>query len=1368
MHPNTKVMNESDTNADTCCLGRNFIPLSYTNRSADVYPYHGDYKPLENIPIVSAATAYDHPNGQTYILVVNEALYYGEKMDHSLLNPNQIRFNGLDYFDNPLRDDELCIQIDDDLYLPLNYRGTKCSFESRAPTRDELNNCTHLHLTSNREWNPDEVDLRALYRVSQVAKRECRQVYQVRTDTVYESPSPYDYSTRDTFKYLDPASDEAILSEISSSLVQMKEMSISSVQLKTHDNEVLHANRTFINKERHVKLSPESLAENWFIGTKRAEATIKVTTQRGIRSALMPISRRYRADRFYDVKRLRCKIATDTMFSPTKSIHQNTCAQIYSHKAGFSACYPQSNTKGETLGDSLNNFVHDFGAPDHLTFDGYSSQVGRETKFYKRLKHYGIDHHVSAPRRPNENPAEGCIRELKRRFYRVRYAKRVPKRLWDYLLLWISETGNLSVSSSKYANGRTSTEIITGETPDISEYVDFSFYDWVIYRSNAGLDEPELGRWCGVSHKVGQLMSYWILPISGIPISCVTVQRLTGSEINTDDMKRRMNKFDDTIYAKFEVKDQDLPIPNDMPNWNRLSLDEDDPEFGDLFIQTIDDEGVPHADDIEAELNIANDNYSNMEIGLPRGADGEIMRATVKRRAVDADGRPIGVASSNPMTDTRLYKVEFVDGTEDTISANIIAENLLSQIDAEGHRQLMLKEIIDHRKLDTAIDEDNAFFTTHMGIRRRKQTTRGWDICVEWKDGTSQWIAMKDMKNSYPIELAEYATNNDIAHEPAFAWWVPYTLRKRKLMINKVKSKYWQRTHKYGIRVPKSVEEAHRIDDENKNSLWRDAIAMEMPKILASVEEYEGTEKELDDQGFQQITGHMIFDIKLGENFRRKARFVADGHKTETPSAITYSTVVSRDSVRICLTIAALNDLDILSADIENAYLTAPCREKVWLRGGLEFGKLHGKILIVRQALYGLKSSGASFRSFLAERLDAIGFKSSIGDHDVWMRSAHKPDGEQYYEYILCYVDDLICISFNPRVAMSQICENKQISYKKNQIEPPEFYLGARLAKKDLNGNQVWTMTSTDYVKAAVENLENKLREQGMKLPSRAITPIAQSYVPELDSSPELNSEDTTSFQEMIGILRWAVEIGRVDILTELSMLSAYQASPRQGHLEQVHHIFAYLKHKPKLTLYFDPTIPPIDPQWFAAGDSVEIFREQYRDAKEELPPEHITPISLGCPVSITAYVDASHAANKVTRRSHTGFIIFLNRAPIMWYSKRQNTIEASTFSSEFIAAKCCIEHIIALRFKLRMFGIPIDGPAKMFCDNESVVKNSSVLSSTLNKKHSSIAYHSVRWAVAAGIVKIAWIDTKYNLADAMTKRLTVDSRDRLFGEWTY
>ena len=279
---------------------------------------------------------------------------------------------------------------------------------------------------------------------------------------------------------------------------------------------------------------------------------------------------------------------------------------------------------------------------------------------------------------------------------------------------------------------------------------------------------------------------------------------------------------------------------------------------------------------------------------------------------------------------------------------------------------------------------------------------------------------------------------------------------------------------------------------------------------------------------------------------------------------------------------------------------------------------------------------------------------------------------------------------------------------------------------------------------------------------------MAQGYQPELDMSPELDENGITSFQELIGILRWAVEIGRVDILTELSMLSTYQACPRQGHMEQIHHIFSYLKNKPKLTLYFDPSEPNIDPIWFQSGDNQDTFKEQYREAKEELPPDHMVPEPLGRPVSTTAYVDASHAANKVTRRSHTGFILFINKPPIIWYSKRQNTVEASTFSSEFIAAKCCVEHITALRFKLRMFGVPIIESTKVFCDNQSVVNNSTKLSSTLNKKHSSIAYHAVRWAVAAGIIKVAWTDTAWNLADVFTKRLTVETRNRLFGEWTY
>ena len=115
--------------------------------------------------------------------------------------------------------------------------------------------------------------------------------------------------------------------------------------------------------------------------------------------------------------------------------------------------------------------------------------------------------------------------------------KRVPKRIWDYPEVWICETGNLSDSSSRYSRGRTALEIITGETPDISEYFDFGFYDWVVYQTNAGLGELSLGRWIGVSHKFGQLISYCILTISRNTISVTNVQRLTEPEKQTNEYK---------------------------------------------------------------------------------------------------------------------------------------------------------------------------------------------------------------------------------------------------------------------------------------------------------------------------------------------------------------------------------------------------------------------------------------------------------------------------------------------------------------------------------------------------------------------------------------------------------------------------------------------------------------------------------------------------------------------------------------------------------------------------------------------------------------------------------------------------------------
>ena len=99
---------------------------------------------------------------------------------------------------------------------------------------------------------------------------------------------------------------------------------------------------------------------------------------------------------------------------------------------------------------------------------------------------------------------------------------------------------------------------------------------------------------------------------------------------------------------------------------------------------------------------------------------------------------------------------------------------------------------------------------------------------------------------------------------------------------------------------------------------------------------------------------------------------------------------------------------------------------------------------------------------------------------------------------------------------------------------------------------------------------------------------------------------------------------------------------------------------------------------------------------------------------------------------------------------------------------KACMERIVGIRFKLQMFGIPIDGATDVLCDNQSVLNNSSKFESTLDKKHASIAYHAVRWAVAAGIIRVGKVHKDDNLADAFTKRLSATKREYLFGNWTY
>jgi hypothetical protein len=222
------------------------------------------------------------------------------------------------------------------------------------------------------------------------------------------------------------------------------------------------------------------------------------------------------------------------------------------------------------------------------------------------------------------------------------------------------------------------------------------------------------------------------------------------------------------------------------------------------------------------------------------------------------------------------------------------------------------------------------------------------------------------------------------------------------------------------------------------------------------------------------------------------------------------------------------------------------------------------------------------------------------------------------------------------------------------------------------------------------------------------------------------------------------VELGLIDITCEVSMLAAFTAAPRQGHLQAVYHMFAYLHQHSRSKLVLDDSYVQIN-------DEVEHdWTSFYPEAKEDIPST--MPEARGHEVQIIVFVDADHAGDSVTRRSRTGILLYLNRSPIIWYSKKQNSIETSTFGSEFSALRTAVELTKAIRFKLRMMGIPIEGPAHFRVDNMSVVQNTKAPESMLKKKSNAISYHFVQEAVASGIGRVAYEESKNNKANMLTK----------------
>jgi hypothetical protein len=277
----------------------------------------------------------------------------------------------------------------------------------------------------------------------------------------------------------------------------------------------------------------------------------------------------------------------------------------------------------------------------------------------------------------------------------------------------------------------------------------------------------------------------------------------------------------------------------------------------------------------------------------------------------------------------------------------------------------------------------------------------------------------------------------------------------------------------------------------------------------------------------QEIRCHMIFDVKM-EDFRRKARLVAGGHTTDTPHEMTYASDVSRESVRVVLNLAALNDLDVKMADMKNAYLMAPITEMVLTVLGPEFGDDAGKRALIVRALYGLKSAGAAFRNHLSECMKHLGWNPCSADRDLRMKAETRPgDIVLYWAYILIYVDDILCVHHDPGAPLEKL--DGYFKMKEGSIQVPPFYLGAKLKNTVLpNGVMTWGMSSRKYVQYDVQNVQDYMASLpgNQKLLKKASGPFAGGYKPELDEIPELDPTRANLYQSHIGILRWCVELG--------------------------------------------------------------------------------------------------------------------------------------------------------------------------------------------------------------------------------------------------
>ena len=1044
--------------------------------------------------------------------------------------------------------------------------------------------------------------------------------------------------------------------------------------------------------------------------------TFNVTTRHGTAPHTQDYIKKHFKSRnpVFNIPRRSEAVATDTIFSDTPAVDDgSTMAQFFCGRDTL-VCDAYGIKSTKQFINTLSDNIRKRGAMDTLISDGGKYEISKRVT--DLLRSLFIQDYQSEPYHQHQNKAENRFGLAKHYTNTVMNTSGCPACCWLLCLQYICVV--LNHLASPTLQGICPVQALEGTTPDISFLLHFSFYEPVYYRIDSS--EPDLNFPSSSNEKKG----YWV-GFADNQGDCLTWRILTEDThkiIIHSGVRSALRTTTNQHLASPSGEGTTLPFPIPYPQQSQISLpldplDESTPNFEHfVYSQSGEDEDNP--------IHMANIDIPNLlgrSFLLPPEDNGERHMAKI----IDIDDH------GQPLEDIKFKLKINKDQAEEIMSYNQLMDYVQKGTDAEEDPDSLFKfrDIVAHQGPLESTDPD------HKGSK--------YNVMAEWESGEVTYEPLTLISKDDPITCAVYAKKHDLLDTTGWKHLKRYAKTSKRLIRAVKQSRIRQvrasARYQHGFQVPKDYNDAIRLDKENNNTHWQDAMDLE----LSQIHEYKVFKdtgkaqfqngKVVTPDGFQKIRVHFVYAVKHDGRF--KARLVADGHLTKEPVESIYSGVVSLRSLRMVVFLSQLNDSEIWGADVGNAYLEAYTDEKLCIIAGPEFKELQGHLLIMIKALYGTRSGGARWHDRLFDILQELNFKPSKADPDVWMRP--EPGGT-CYEYIAVYVDDLEIAAKDPQAFCNEL--KKRYNLKLKGVGPLEYHLGSTY-KKDPDGTLA--ADPRRYVNKTLESYERMFKEK----PRKSRPPLEGGDHPELDASELCDEHQTKQFQTLIGQLQWLFSLGCFDIAVHVMSLSRFRAQPRKGHLDRAKRIVKYLLFLPDGAIRFrtgEPDFSSLKDQEY------DWTRSVYSGACEQIPHDISKP--LGKHVQTTHYVDANLHHDLATGKAVTAALHFLNQTPIDAYIKRQSTVETATYGSEFVAARTAVDQIIDIRTTLRYLGVPIRDKSYMFGDNRSVVTSSTIPNSTISKRHHLASYHQVREAIAAKYISFHWKDGKSNPADILSK----------------